>query len=97
MAGRSAAALRRVVKYVVFLGTFLVYFSICIDVDARPRQIGKGAAHLLHLQLGESDGLDCRHRDLRNPDAVRVTVEQEDVDRAGSHARTVTVIRRRPR
>ncbi len=40
----------------------------------------KGGADLLHLQLTEGDGLNCRHRDLRDPNAIWITVEQEDVD-----------------
>ncbi len=50
------------------------------NVPAEQRQLREGTPNLLHLQLAEGDGLDCRHRYLGNPNAIRVAVQQEDVN-----------------
>lgn len=50
------------------------------QIHARPPKLRKCRPHLLHLKLSERDRLDRRHRDLGHPDAVWITIEQENVD-----------------
>ena len=50
------------------------------DIDARACQFWKAGADLLHLQLTESDGLNRRHRNLRDPNARWISVEQKNID-----------------
>ncbi|MEX2375221.1 MAG: hypothetical protein WD942_06490 [Dehalococcoidia bacterium] len=53
------------------------------DVDTRSLDLRKCFSHSTKLVSAKGDGLDCGHRNLRHPDAVRVAVEKEYVDRTG--------------
>jgi len=45
-----------------------------------PLDLGKRLAHLPKFIAAEGDGLDGRHHDLSNANAIWVAVEKENVD-----------------
>jgi hypothetical protein len=55
------------------------------DVDAWPFNLGESFTNPPKLVAPEGNRLDRRHRDLRHPNAVRIAVEQEDINRARFH------------
>ena len=61
------------------------------QLHPRSPKLRKCRPHLLHLQFSERDRLDRRHGDLGNADAVRITIEQEDVDGARTHGNSLCI------
>jgi hypothetical protein len=56
----------------------LVFVFADQDVHPRSFDLGKCLAHLPKFIASEGDGLDRRHHDLGNANAVRVAVEKEN-------------------